>query len=210
MSANEGKIRVMIADDHLVVRMGLSAIISIEHDMEVVAEASDGVEAVKLSERHKPDVIIMDIMMPKLDGVNASAEILKRNPDAKILILTTFGTSDALRQAFAVGVTGALVKDSAQTELVDAIRSSAAGKKVVSLAVEHQLQCEIPKATLSPRQREVLNYVAKGFKNSEIASIVGIGRDCVKAHLSTAFTRLGAASRSEAVAIAIRLGLLDA
>ena len=199
----------MLADDHLVVRMGLAAIMSIEQDMEVVGEASDGVEAVKLAARLHPDIVIMDIMMPKLDGVAATAEIRKRNPDTRILILTTFGTSEDLRRALAAGATGALVKDSAQTELVDAIRRCAAGEKTISPAIARQLQCEMPRAELSPRQLEMLGYVAKGFNNAEIATMVGIGRDCVKAHLSAAFTRLNASSRSEAVAIAIRNGLLQ-
>ena len=203
------KIKVMLADDHLVVRMGLAAIISIERDMEVVGEAADGAEAVKLAAELRPDIVIMDIMMPKLDGVAATAEIRKRNPETQILILTTFGTSDDLRRALEVGATGALVKDSAQTELVSAIRECAAGRKIISPAVARQLQSEMPKIELSPRQLEMLNYVAKGFNNAEIANMVGIGRDCVKAHLSAAFTRLNASSRSEAVAIAIRLGLLQ-
>ena len=212
MSSRTGKnrkIRVMLADDHLVVRMGLAAIISIERDMEVVGEAADGAEAVKLATELHPDVVIMDIMMPKLDGVAATAEIRKRNPETQILILTTFGTSDDLRRALELGATGALVKDSAQTELVSAIRECAAGRKIISPAVVRQLQYEMPKIELSPRQLEMLNYVAKGFNNAEIANMVGIGRDCVKAHLSAAFTRLEASSRSEAVAIAIRLGLLQ-
>ena len=208
-SRNGRKIRVMLADDHLVVRMGLAAIISIERDMELVGEAADGFSAVKLADELRPDVVIMDIMMPKLDGVAATAEIHKRNPDTRILILTSFGTSEDLRRALTAGATGALVKDSAQTELVSAIRECAAGKKTISPSIARQLQCEMPKTKLSPRQLEMLSYVAKGFNNAEIASMVGIGRDCVKAHLSAAFTRLGAASRSEAVAIAIRLGLLQ-
>ena len=210
MSSRTGqKIKVMLADDHLVVRMGLAAIISIERDMEVVGEAADGAEAVKLATELHPDVVIMDIMMPKLDGVAATAEIRKSNPETQILILTTFGTSDDLRRALEVGAIGALVKDSAQTELVNAIRKCAAGEKTISPAIARQLKYEMPKIELSPRQLEMLNYVAKGFNNAEIANIVGIGRDCVKAHLSAAFTRLDASSRSEAVAIAIRLGLLQ-
>ena len=200
----------MLADDHLVVRMGLAAIISIERDMVLVGEAADGLAAVKLAAELKPDVVIMDIMMPKLDGVAATAEIHKRNPDAHILVLTSFGTSEDLRRALASGATGALVKDSAQTELVSAIRECAAGKKTISPSIARQLKCEMPKTELSPRQLEMLSYVAKGFNNAEIASMVGIGRDCVKAHLSAAFTRLGASSRSEAVTIAIRENLIHA
>ncbi len=208
-SSGVEKIRVMLADDHLVVRMGLAAIISIERDMELVGEAADGVEAVRRAAELRPDVVIMDIVMPRLDGVAATSEILKSSPDTKILILTTFGTSEDLRRALDAGATGALVKDSAQTELVSAIRKCAAGEKTLSPSIARQLKCETPRICLSPRQLEVLRYVAKGFNNTEIASMTGIGRDCVKAHLSAAFTRLNAASRSEAVAIAIRLGLLQ-
>ena len=203
------KIRVMIADDHAILRMGLSSLLGRKGDFEIVGEAADGAEAVKRAAELRPDVVIMDIMMPRLDGVAATAEIRKRNPGTQILILTTFGTSDDLRRALEAGATGALVKDSAQTELVSAIRECAAGRKTISPAVARQLQYEMPKIELSPRQLEMLDYVAKGFNNSEIANMVGIGRDCVKAHLSAAFTRLNASSRSEAVAIAIRLGLLQ-
>ena len=207
-SKDGGKIRVMLVDDHLVVRMGLAAIISIERDMQLVGEAADGFEAVKLAAEINPDVVIMDIMMPKLNGVDAIAEILKRNPKTRILVLTTFGTSDDLRRALAAGATGALVKDSSKTELVSAIRECATGKNVMSPAIARQLNCKTPAVELSPRQLEILNYVAKGFNNAEIASLVGIGRDCVKAHLSAAFARLDASSRSEAVAIALNLGIL--
>jgi DNA-binding NarL/FixJ family response regulator len=206
---NGKKIRVMLADDHLVVRMGLAAIIGIERDMELVGEAADGLAAIKLAAELCPDVVIMDIMMPKLDGIAATAEICKRNPNTRILILTSFGTSEDLRRALAAGATGALVKDSAQTELVNAIRECASGRKTISPSIARQLQCEPPKTVLSPRQLEILNYVAKGLNNAEIAAMIGIGRDCVKAHLSAAFTRLNASSRSEAVAIAIRIGLLQ-
>ncbi|MBQ7234093.1 MAG: response regulator transcription factor [Kiritimatiellae bacterium] len=209
MSSRDGrKIRVMLVDDHLVVRMGLAAIISIERDMKLVGEAADGLEAVKLAAELDPDVVIMDLMMPRLDGASATAEIHRNNPKTRILVLTTFGTSDDLRRALSAGATGALVKDSAKKELVGAIRECAAGRKVLSPAIERQLTCKTPAVELSPRQKEILTYAAKGFNNTEIASLVGIGRDCVKAHLSAAYTRLDASSRSEAVAIAINLGIL--
>ena len=203
------KIRVMLADDHLVVRMGLALMISRQPDMKLVGEAENGEAAISLANALHPDVIIMDLQMPIMDGATATGRIRADDPSAKILILTTFGTSDDLRRALDVGATGALVKDSAQTELVSAIRECAAGREAISPTIVRQLKCETPKIDLSPRQLEMLNYVAKGFNNAEIASMAGIGRDCVKAHLSAAFTRLNAASRSEAVAIAIRLGLLQ-
>ena len=202
------KIRILLADDHLVVRMGLAAIIGIEDDLALVGEASDGVEAVQLADKLKPDVVIMDLMMPRLDGVTATEQILRNHPDAKILILTSFGNSDDLNRALDAGACGALVKDSAYDELIAAIHSVHDGQHVLSPAIERQLSSSAQEAELKPRQLEVLNYVAKGFNNREIAELIGIGPDCVKAHLRSCFTRLGAASRSEAVAIALRKHLL--
>ena len=202
------KTRILIADDHLVVRMGLAAIIGIEKDMTVVGEACDGREAVRLAAALKPDVIVMDLMMPKLGGADATEAILGQNPEAKILILTTFGTSDELRRALEAGAIGALVKDSAYRTLIGAIRHTASGKRTISPEIERQLKSSEQEPELTPRQTEILTYVAKGLNNREIARQIGIGPDCVKAHLKTAFARLGAASRSEAVAIALRTGHL--
>ena len=202
------KIRILLADDHLVVRMGLAAIIGIEKDMTVVGEACDGREAVRLAAALKPDVIVMDLMMPKLGGADATEAILKANPAAKILILTTFGTSDELRRALDAGAVGALVKDSAHDQLIAAIRHAASGDLTISPEIKRQLKASEQKPELTSRQIEILTYVAKGLNNREIAKQIGIGPDCVKAHLKTAFSRLGAASRSEAVAIALRKGLL--
>ena len=202
------KTSLLIADDHLAVRMGLAAIIGIEKDMTVVGEACDGREAVRLAAALRPDVIVMDLMMPKLGGADATEAILKANPAAKILILTTFGTSDELRRALNAGAVGALVKDSAYKQLIGAIQHTALGKRMISPEIERQLKASEQEPELTPRQSEILTYVAKGLNNREIAEQIGIGPDCVKAHLKTAFARLGAASRSEAVAIALRKGLL--
>ena len=204
------KIRILLADDHLVVRMGLAAIIGIEKDFELAGEAGNGREAVRLAAELDPDVIIMDLMMPQMDGVEATERIFRQNPDAKILILTTFGGSDDLKRALDAGALGAMVKDSAHAELIDAIRATARGERTLSPAIRSQLKSAVSTPDLTPRQIEILTYVAKGLNNREIAPLVGIGPDCVKAHLKTAFARLGVATRSEAVAIAIREHLLKA
>lgn len=204
------KINILLADDHLVVRMGLAAIIGIEKDLTLAGEACDGLEAVRLAQTLRPDVIVMDLMMPRLGGVEATERILKADPSAKIMILTTFGSSDELRRALDAGAIGALVKDSAHAELIDAIRSVAAGKPTFSPAIERQLRSTGPEVDLTSRQVEILKYVANGLSNKEIAPLIGVGPDCVKAHLKAAFARLGATSRSEAVAIAIRMHLLEA
>ena len=204
------KIRILLADDHLVVRMGLAAIIGIEKDFELAGEAGNGREAVRLAAELDPDVIIMDLMMPQMDGVEATERIFRQNPDAKILILTTFGASEDIRRALDAGAIGAMVKDSAHAELIDAIHATARGERTLSPSIRSQLRTSDSAPSLTPRQLEILSYVAKGLNNREIAPLIGIGPDCVKAHLKTAFARLGVASRSEAVAIAIREHLLKA
>ena len=205
---SRARIRILLADDHLVVRMGLAAIIGIEKDFELAGEAGNGREAVRLAAELDPDVIIMDLMMPQLNGVEATERIFRQNPDAKILILTTFGDSKDLKRALDAGALGAMVKDSAHAELIDAIRATARGERTLSPAIRSQLRSSTPQPDLTPRQIEILSYVAKGLNNREIAPLIGIGPDCVKAHLKTAFARLSAASRSEAVALAVHAKLI--
>ena len=209
MSANGGKTRILLADDHLVVRMGIASIISFEPDLEVVAEADTGEEAVALARAHKPDVVVMDLMMPKLSGADATVAILQENPAVRVLILTTFGTSDDMRRAFDAGAAGGLVKSSSQAEIIAAIRAVAAGRRVLSPEIEHSLGTAADPPPLSIRQLEVLNLAAKGFTNREIGDILGIGVNGVKAHLKLIYTRLGVASRTEATSIAINLRLIS-
>jgi len=209
MSANGGKTRILLADDHLVVRMGIASIISFEPDLEVVAEADTGEEAVALARVHKPDVVVMDLMMPKLNGADATVAILQENPAVRVLILTTFGTSDDMRRAFDAGAAGGLVKSSSQAEIIAAIRAVAAGRRVLSPEIEHSLGTAADPPPLSIRQLEVLNLAAKGFTNREIGDILGIGVNGVKAHLKLIYTRLGVASRTEATSIAINLRLIS-
>ena len=205
---SRAKIRILLADDHLVVRMGLAAIIGIEKDLELAGEAGNGQDAVRLAAELNPDIIIMDLMMPQMDGVEATEQIFRQNQDAKILILTTFGGSDDLKRALDAGALGAMVKDSAHAELIDAIHATARGERTLSPSIRSQLKTSYSTPNLTPRQLEILSYVAKGLNNREIAPLIGIGPDCVKAHLKTAFARLGAASRSEAVALAVHAKLI--
>ena len=202
------ELKIMIADDHQIVRMGLSSIFGKEADISVIGEAKNGIEAVSLARELKPDVILMDLMMPKKNGVQATLEILAENPAAKILILTTFGTADEVRQALDAGASGVIVKDTLHKQLIAAVRSAADGKRVVSDEIQRHLDAYPPKPALSARQIEVLNHVAKGMTTKEISDIMGIGTDGVNAHLRVIFTRLGAVSRTEAVSIALRLNLL--
>ena len=202
-------IKILLADDHQVVRMGLAAIIAAESDMNLVGEASDGAEAVALSRNLTPDVVLMDLMMPQKDGAAATAEILASNPDAKILVLTTFGESDAMKRAMESGAAGALIKDTPREELVAAIRKVVDGQKVVSPEIAHVLAKRTERPQLSSRQLEVLGYVAKGLTSKAISSKLGITADCVNGHLRAIFAHLDATSRTEAVATAMRLGLIS-
>ncbi len=202
------KIKILLADDHQVVRMGLAAIIAAESDLRLVGEANDGNEAVKFARELNPDVILMDLMMPQKDGAQATAEILASNPDAKILVLTTFGESDEMMRAMDAGAAGALIKDTPRGELVTAIRAVAEGRKAVSPEIEHVLKNRTERPQLSARQLEVLSYAAKGLTSKAIASKMGITADCVNGHLRAISTHLKVVSRTEAVATAMRLGLI--
>jgi len=203
-------IKVVLADDHLVVRMGIAAILSLERDIAVVGEADNGEDAIRLTRELKPDVVVMDIMMPRKNGVEATIEILRENPAVKVLALTTFGTSQDIRQLLEAGAAGALLKTSSQDEIVSAIREVACGKHVVSKEIENSLRAAPALPRLSARQLEVLNLVAKGFANHDVARILGISVNSVKDHLKNIYAVLGASSRTEATSIALNLELITA
>jgi DNA-binding NarL/FixJ family response regulator len=202
------KIRVLLADDHMVVRMGIASLLSFANGIEVIGEADNGLDAVKLAHELKPDVVLMDLQMPELNGVEATARIHADDPGAKILILTSFGTSAELKRAMDAGASGALVKSSSRTEIVDAIRSVMTGGQVMSNEIRHTIENFSAMPEMSPRQIEILNLVAKGFSNKEIAKIVGISPETVKEHVANIFCRIGASSRAEAATLAVNLGLI--
>ncbi len=202
-------IKILIADDHQIVRMGLASVFRKERDLVVAGEAKNGIEAVAKARELKPDVILMDLMMPKMNGEKATREILAENPDVKILVLTTFGAAGEVRRALDAGAAGALVKDTLYNQIISAIRDVADGQRVISPEIQHNLDLHTTQPSLSPRQTEILMHVANGKTTKEISDIVGIGPDGVNAHLRAIFARLGAASRAEAVSIALREHLVD-
>ena len=204
------KATVLLADDHSLVRLGLSALIGYQKDVTVAGEASDGAEAVRLAEEIKPDLIVMDLMMPGMDGVEATRRIRQKNPDARVLVLTTFGTSADVTRAVSAGASGAIMKDSSNDELLAAMRTVIAGGTAFSPEIEKQIEQEPSPPELTPRQHEILLSVTRGLSNPDIAKQLGITVDGVKHNLNVIFTKLGAANRQEATAIALRRHLLKA
>ena len=201
-------INILIADDHAIVRMGLASLFSTQDGLSVVGDAEDGEAAVRKTLKLKPDVVVMDLMMPKKDGATATAEIHAVLPDVKILILTTFGTSDGIVHALNAGALGAIMKSSPNSELVSSIRAIAKGKRAISEEVERLLEEDPPAKALTPRQMQILEGLVRGLTNQNIATQLGIREDRVKGHVNSIFTKLGAANRTEAVAIALRKHLL--
>ena len=202
------KISVLIIDDHAILRMGLASLLNAKKDIEVVGDAANGATGIKKALRIKPDVVIMDLMMPRMNGTETTTQLIAKAPDSKILILTTFGTSDGISHALRAGAKGAVMKNCDFNELVAAIRAVAVGREYVSPEVARILSKDPPVAPLSPRQEEILQSIIRGLSNPDIAKQLGISLDMVKEHIETLFQKIGAANRSEAVAIALRKHLL--
>ena len=200
--------KILFADDHQIVREGLIRLIGREDDLEIVSEAENGLEAVRLAAECAPDLVILDLRMPMMDGATAAAKILAANPSAKILLLTSFATAAEVKLALDAGVLGAVVKDSPSETIIKAIRATVRGEKFVSPEIAMVINEQQLVPSLSERQKDILRLVAKGFNNDEIAKLIGITRHGVKAHLSIAFERLGASSRAEAATTALTLGII--
>lgn len=198
----------MIADDHAVVRRGLRSILQIEKDFQVVGEAANGAEVVEMAKRLKPDVVIMDLVMPEKSGSEATAAILIDRPETRILLLTTFGTADDVAKALAAGAAGALMKTSDESELIASIRTVAGGGKAISDEIKRLIAENPPAPTLTPRQLEILNSMSRGFSNADIAEQFGINEFTAREHVANIMSKLDASNRAEAVAIAIRKHIL--
>ena len=201
-------IRVLIADDHAIVRTGLAALLDTEPGIEVVGEAADGAAAVKTALKLRPDVVIMDLMMPVMDGVEATGQIHAKLPETKVLLLTTSTVSGDLSKAIENGATGAITKSMDNDSLVRTIREVAAGRSAIAKEIAKIISKDPPVPELTDRQYEILKYVVKGLSNGEIARQFDIAEITVKNHLTAIFTKLGASNRQEAVAIALRKQLL--
>ena len=208
MKATPSKTRILIADDHTIVRMGLAALLGTEKDFEIVGQAKNGTEAVAQAISLRPDIVIMDLVMPKTDGVTATVEIGKRAPATKVIILTTFGTSDGIAYALEAGAKGAILKNTDNAQLATAIRKVARGGEFISPEIRQQLAVDPPIPALTPRQKDILASMVRGLTDRDIARQLGIRQDGVNEHVSAILQKLGAANRTEAVAIALRKHLL--
>jgi DNA-binding NarL/FixJ family response regulator len=209
MSSERRAIRVMVVDDHPLLRQGVTAVLHGEEDVEVVAEASTGREAVAAFEKHQPDVTLMDLQMPDMNGIDATAEIRSRFPSARIVALTTYkGDVSALR-ALRAGAVGYLLKSQVLTELIETIRVVHAGGRRIPFEVSHELSAHLGDDALSEREIQVLRLVAQGNSNKRVAAALGITEETIKAHMSSVIAKLGANDRTHAVTIALRRGILE-
>ena len=207
MSENE-EIRVMIVEDHFVVRAGLTAIIKSQQDMMTVAEAGNGRQAVELFEEYQPDVTLMDLRIPALNGIEAISAIIKKFPRAKIIVLSTFGGDEDIFKALQAGARAYFLKDVKGQDLIAAIRAVHAGQRLLPPEVASRLAERIPRSELSPREMEILRLIARGRSNREIATALSISEGTVRVHASNIFAKLGCNDRAQAVSEAFQRGII--
>ncbi|HSI49482.1 MAG TPA: response regulator transcription factor [Ideonella sp.] len=202
-------IRLLVVDDHPMVRAGIGAVIAGQPDMTLVGEAGDGIEALALFEQHRPDVTLMDLQMPRMNGMAAMGEMLSRDPAARIVVLTTYrGDVQALR-ALKIGASGYLLKNTLRKELVAAVRTVHGGKRFIAPEVAQELSLRLADEALSPREVDVITQVAAGGANKQVADRLGVSEETIKTHMKSILVKLGASDRLQAVVIAMRRGILN-
>lgn len=207
MSA-EPTITILCVDDHPLVRKGIASIIANEANMKLVGEAGGGHEAVDMFRSLRPDVILMDLRMPDMDGTEATKQIRKIDPEAKIIALTSYDGDQDIYKAIEAGVRGYILKEMVHTKVIDAIHTVHSGKRLMPTEVAERLSEYFPQVALTPREIEVLRYVAKGMANKEIAHHLGTASGTVKMHVQNILAKLGASDRTHAVTIALERGIL--
>jgi len=207
-TAQQAKVRVLVADDHPVVRHGIIANVKPQPDLIVVAEAGDGVEALVLIKEHLPDVVLLDLRMPRMDGLDVLAEVKKSTLPCKIIIMTTFDSEEDVQRAMKAGARGYLLKDSTQEELLEAIRRVSLGETYLPARIVQKVAEGMRKPELSPREVEVLQWVAAGKSNKEIGAQLFIAEGTVKTHVKNLLEKLAVVGRTAAIREAVHRGLV--
>ncbi|ACB75778.1 response regulator [Opitutus terrae] len=202
------KIRVMLVDDHLIVRMGLSFAINNQPDMQVVAQAEDGHEAIEVYRQHQPDVVILDLRMPKRNGIETIGVLRREFGAVRVLVLSNYGSGDEVSAALQAGASGFIGKDTALAELLDAIRKIRAGDQVVPSEVARRLASRIT-SHLSTRELEVLALIGRGLSNKEIGAALNVVESTVKVHVTNILSKLGVADRTQAVLAGVKRGIIQ-
>lgn len=205
---NAHPIRILTVDDHAVLRDGIAALVTPEPDMEMVGEATNGLEAVDAFRRLRPDVVLMDLQMPVMGGIDSIKEILAETPGARIIVLTTYEGDVQAMRALKVGARAFLLKSSLRRELLDAIRLVHVGRRYVPTEIAQEIAIHAAEDPLSEREIEILKLVASGKANKTIASDLSLSEDTVKAHLRNVFSKLDVNDRTHAVTVAIRRGII--
>ena len=207
-SARTGRASILLVDDHALLRTGVANIINQESDLQVVAEAGNGVVAIEAFERHHPDVTLLDLRMPVMEGVEVVRQIRGRDPNARVIVLTTYDTDDEISRALKAGAKAYVLKDIAADDLVNCIRNVLAGKTYIAPAAAAKLAETVTRVQLTPREMATLKLLADGKANKEIANELDISVRTVKTHLAHLFEKLSVTSRTEAIKIATRRGLV--
>lgn len=201
-------IRILSVDDHDIVQKGIAAILSTDPDLQLIAEAATGTEAIYLHREHRPDITLMDLRLPDVSGIEVTREIRNKDPEAKIIALTSYDGDQDIYRALEAGVRGYLLKEMVHTEVIRAIRIVHSGKRFIPQEVTQQLNGFFPEVALTPREVEVLSFVARGFGNKEVGDVLGTTAGTVKAHVQSILSKLGAKDRTHAVTIGLRRGII--
>lgn len=209
MSDDSKKIRILTVDDHPILRQGISALIQDESDMVLVAEAANGREAIQQFRAHQPDITLMDLQMPEMNGLDAMIAIRGEFPEARIIVLTTYAGDVQAMRALQAGARAYLLKNSLHKELLDTIRAVHAGRKTISPEVSFQLAEHVAEEALSPAEVRVLSLIAEGNTNKEIAASLSVTEDAVKGQVRNILSKLGANDRTQAVTMAVKRGIIE-
>src|SRR5215471_5837131 len=205
---NDEAIRILVVDDQFVVRMGLVSIIDAQPDMRVVAEAVNGRIAIELFRRHSPQITLMDLRMPVMDGIEATRSVISEFPEARIIILTTYEGEEDIYRALHAGARGYLLKDALRDELLSAIRAVHSGRKFIPPGIAARLAERIPMNDLTSRELEVLGLIVKGMNNADISAALSISKGTVKIHVNNILSKMGVSDRTQAATAAIKRGIV--